>query len=544
MRFTGSTPDRLLVAPIDLRVADSHIATEIYGGHFSLGGTRLVTEGLSPFQLPAPSQSFFEALHSFGWLRHMRAADHDLAAANARSLVDDWINHQGRHIGGPAYQPEILAPRLIAWLSHSPVVLRGADHGFYRRFLKSIALQMRVLRHVGRSTPDGAVRFKVRIALAMASLCLPCAPGPMKTAARQLDEEFERQILPDGGHVSRNPQVLLELLTDLLPLRQTYINVGVRPPLRMAPGIDRMFAALRFFRHSNGELALFNGATALSADTMMSVLRYDDTGGKPFREAPHSGFQRLTAGDSVVIADTGRPLQSRLAETPYAGCLAFEFSSGRSRLIVNAGGPLRAVRDHQQFARTTAAHSTLTLNDDSSLRYSRSRFLGPVMVGGIELVEVVNEDAADGSRGFTATHDGYRAAFGRLHRRTLRLSGDGTLLQGFDVLLEADGTALEAWDEEDEAAIRFHIHPKIKLSESEDGSILLTTPEGAQWQFSCDTVWPTIESDVHFADIAGARVSEQIVLAFTKDAYSGIEWQLARIVAEPTTRRSRLSGNS
>ncbi|MCP5815729.1 hypothetical protein NL365_27490, partial [Klebsiella pneumoniae] len=84
----------------------------------------------------------------------------------------------------------------------------------------------------------------------------------------RLDLELERQILPDGGHVSRNPRVNLDLLLDLLPLRQTYINLGHDVPAKLIPTIDRMYPALRFFRHQDGDLALFNGATSTPASEL------------------------------------------------------------------------------------------------------------------------------------------------------------------------------------------------------------------------------------------------------------------------------------
>lgn len=531
LRFAGTTPERLLVAPIDLRMADPHIAAEIYAGRFAMGGARLDTEGQSPFQLPAPNRAFFAELHGFGWLRHMRAADHELAASNARSLVDEWIATHGRTLRSPAWAPELIAARLIAWFSHSPVVLRGADHGFYRRFLKSIALQVRLLRHIARALPDGEVRFKVRIALAMASLCVPASTGAVKAAARHLDSEFERQILPDGGHISRNAQVLVELLTDLLPLRQTYINVGHRLPIRMAAGIDRMFSALRFFRHASGELALFNGATAMSAETLLSVLRYDDTAGLPFREAPHSGYQRLAAGRTVLIADTGRPPAGRLSRNAYAGCLAFEFSSGSHRFIVNAGGPLHPRADYQAFARTTAGQSTLTLNDTSSLRFSRSGFLGPVVIGGVSRVTVTNLDRDGDSLGFSATHDGYLAPFGKLHARDVRLSADGTAILGEDRILRPGGKALAANDP-GVAAVRFHIHPLISFHQQSGGDVRLMAADGESWMFECDDVAPVIEDDVHFADVAGARASRQIVLYFALAERAGVSWTFRRVPPE------------
>ena len=527
MRFAGGTPDRLVVAPIDLRMADSHIAEEIYSGRFAMGGTMMDTGGGSPFQLEAPNPEFSRSLHGFGWLRHMRAADHDLAFANARSLVDDWITVEGRHLNGPSFDPGVLSSRLIAWFSHSPIVLRGADHGFYRRFLKSIALQTRYLKHVTEAMPADAVRFRVRIALAMASLCLPASAGTVRSASRNLDSEFDLQILPDGGHISRNPMVLIDLLTDLLPLRQTYVNLGQKPPAKMAAGMDRMFSALRFFRHANGELALFNGASAVSADRLLAVLRYDETSGNAYREMPHSRFQRLTAGNATLIADTGPPPKGRMSAAAYAGCLSFELSSGFNRFIVNAGAPVSYQPQHAEFARMTAAHSTVTLNDCSSLKISHSPFLGPIVIGGVQRVMVESLDEEAKQFGFVATHDGYASTLNLLHRSKIRLLVSGHELQGRDQLLRPDESE-PGPDNRTVGAARFHVHPKISVSQDEDGAVHLTAGDGESWAFVARDLKPRIEEDVHFADLAGARTSKQIVLEFVAGETPQIDWKLIR----------------
>ena len=527
MRFAGGTPDRLVVAPIDLRIADSHIAEEIYSGRFAMGGTLVDTDGGSPFHLEPGNPAFARSLHGFGWLRHMRAADHDLACANARALVDDWIAVEGRDLGGFSFEPEVLSRRLIAWFSHSPIVLRGADHGFYRRFLKSIALQSRYLRHVAPTMPGDSNRFKARIALAMASLCLPASTGAVRAAKRNLDSEFDLQILPDGGHASRNPMVLIELLTDLLPLRQTYVNLGQKPPGKMIAGMDRMFSALRFFRHANGELALFNGASAVSADRLLGVLRYDETSGAAFREMPHSHYQRLAAGNAVLIADTGGPPKAKMSSAAHAGCLSFELSSGLNRFIVNAGAPVYRHSEYSQYARLTAAHSTVTLNDTSSLRFSNSGFLGPISIGGVRRVAVEPLDEEGKHVGFSATHDGYVNNLRLLHCRKIRMLTSGHEVQGRDMLLRPDETPASP-DNATTGEVRFHIHPTISVSQDEDGVVHLTAGDGETWAFVARQLAPSIEEDVHFADLAGARTSKQITLTFKVGEHPEIDWKLVR----------------
>ena len=137
-------------------------------------------------------------------------------------------------------------------------MLQGAEFPFYRAFLKSLAVQIRYLRSVAREMPDGKDRLRARIALAFAALSLPAPASALRSATRNLAEELERQILPDGGHISRNPLAVMELLADLLPLRHTYTNQAETPPAELVNAVDRMLPALRFFRHEDGALARFN----------------------------------------------------------------------------------------------------------------------------------------------------------------------------------------------------------------------------------------------------------------------------------------------
>ena len=88
-RFSGRTPERILVAPPDLRLPDPQIASDIYHGRFPFAGQLVETGGETPFQQGLGGPAWERSLHGFRWLRHMREAGTDLAAANARALVSD-----------------------------------------------------------------------------------------------------------------------------------------------------------------------------------------------------------------------------------------------------------------------------------------------------------------------------------------------------------------------------------------------------------------------------------------------------------------------
>ncbi|PTM96071.1 heparinase II/III family protein [Mycoplana dimorpha] len=526
LRFAGRTPDRLVVAPTDLRPADAFTAEEIIAGRFPLAGRMLDCEGESPFALDLPSEEFARRLHCFGWLRHMRMAEKDVASAVVRTVIDDWMQTHGRVIAGLAWHPEVIAQRIIAWLSHSPVVLRDADYRFYRRFLKSLAFQVRYLRHIADVIRDGEPRLQARIALAMASIAMPHSNAAIRRAARHLDRELDRQILADGGHVSRNPRVGLDLLFDLLPLRQTYVNLGHDVPQRLIPCIDRIYPALRFFRHQGGELALFNGATYTMANELLSVLRYDETAGAPFRALPQSGYARLAAGETTIIVDTGKPLSTPLSNTAGAGCLSLEMSSGRHRYFVNSGMPRFAGEKIRQLSRATAAHSVATLNDTSSASLSASRFLGPIIFGGVSEIDITRQAGETGAEDLRARHDGYREKFGLLYERDIHLSAKGTEIRGLERFVRPDGTLPKGG--RDVAVVRFHVHPAIRIFPMNQHEVRLAAPDGESWTFSCLDAVVVEEDDVFFADPSGVRAARQLTLTMPLTGIPEVQWLMRR----------------
>ena len=535
--------DRLIIAPHDLRTADATRAAEIYAGRFVFAGKIVTCHGRSIFDLDPPSDDWEAALLGFGWLRHLRAADTALTRANARSLIDDWISNPankrpaGRRAG-------VLARRVISLLSQAPLVLGDTDGKFYRRYLRGLTREIRYLRYTMLDIPDGVPRLQVLIALCYASLCLANQARHIRAATRRLSDELQRQILPDGGHISRNPGALIELLIDLLPLRQTFAARNIAPPPALLNAIDRMMPMLRFFRHGDGSFALFNGMSNAPSDLLATLLAYDDAHGAPMASMPHTGFQRLDAGAMTVIMDTGPSPPPNVSHDAHAGCLSFELSSGPSRLVINCGMPATGRDNWRTFARSTAAHSTLTYHDTSSCQFVElsavKKFLqGSPIVSGPVNVESFREEVANGEL-LTASHDGYLARFGVIHRRVLMIAHDGTRLDGEDTLLPAPGARIR--NTETDYALRFHLHPSVKANRLSDArGVMLVLPNRDVWTFEALDDKVELEDSVFLAGNDGPRRTAQIVIRQDSRHASSVRWSFARSTTSPSATAARRS---
>jgi uncharacterized heparinase superfamily protein len=525
-------PERLLIAPQDIRTSDPTLAADIYAGYFAFGGKIVNAHGRSPFEIEPQSDAWARALASFSWLRHLRAADTAIAKANARALVEDFLAVSARPSRTPAWETRTAARRLLAWLSQSPIILHGADRAFYRRFMRGVWRTELFLECKAAAGLAGDERLIVAIALVELGLCAAGAGKLLQRSGKLLAEELQRQVFPDGGHISRNPQLLIDLLLDLLPLRQAYAARGVQAPAQLLNAIDRMMPMLRLFRHGDGALALFNGMGVTQPEQLATVLAYDDTRTRALTNAPHAGYQRLEMQDAILIADAGRPPPPAFSTRAHAGCASFEFSVGAQRLVVNCGVPDPSRAGAREAARMTAAHSTLVIDDRSSCRFALHAglrdWLGDEIISGPDRVDIERRDDASGAT-LLIEHNGYEPRFGALHQRRLVLAADGRTLEGSD-RLRAGPRGLP---QPRPFALRFHIYPGVRLRRLSAGrAVLCVLPNGRRWLFESGAV-AAIEDSIFFAAPDGPRASAQIVISGETDDGVEIEWRFSSAERRP-----------
>ena len=87
---------------------------------------------------------------------------------------------------------------------------------------------------------DGLPRLVALNGLLAGAICIAGHDNLLARMELELAAELDRQLHDDGGHVSRNPMAVVELLMDLLPL-QTCFNARERDlPEGIAEVIPRM----------------------------------------------------------------------------------------------------------------------------------------------------------------------------------------------------------------------------------------------------------------------------------------------------------------
>jgi len=289
----------------------------------------------------------------------------------------------------------------------------------------------------------------------------------------------------DGGLLSRSPDAQMQAIGSLIELRACYEAADHEPPKLIATMLHMLVPPLLALTHGDGGIGNWQGSGAVKASRLARLIVSSRVRTRPLKDPSGWGYQRVTARKATLLLDGAPPPTGKHARHGCASTLAFEFSHGEHRLIVNCGGAALAggqvpVRIEQGL-RATAAHSTMVLGDANSTAVLIDGKLGSG-VGEVEIdTRQVKLENGSATR-IEASHDGYAGRFGLVHQRILMLRDDGEELRGEDVLVPSGRKGKRG---KVPYAIRFHLGRHVEATLAEGGkSASLLLPDGSLWQFA------------------------------------------------------------
>jgi len=518
---------------------------QLMAGNFLFAGYLIEAPGKSIWQLRTPEAAFDAVRHGFGWLDDLAAVGDVAARRLAQEWLLEWLDAYGRG-RGPGWVPELAGRRLIRWINHALFLLKGMKKPDQDRFFRALSRQTLFLSKRWRAASAGLARFESLTGLVYAGLALEGLGHLVAPATRAIADECAREITPEGGIPSRNPEELMEVFTLLNWAASALSEAGEMPERPHLLAIERIAPTLRALRHADGGLARFHGAGRglpgrLDQALASSGVRATAQSGLAM------GYARLAAGRTSVVMDASPPPALEHSRNAHASTLAFEVTSGRRPLIVNCGSGASFGAEWHRAARATPSHSTLAVHGYSSSRFARAgngsvgRSSGrdDLLLDAPGDVRVQQSSGVDGTS-VLATHDGYVRSHGLLHVRRLDLSLDGRELSGEDslgALSETDRVTFERLMNRTRLAgvrydIRFHVHPEVEVEIDLGGNaVSLSLKSGEVWVFRHNGVATlSLDASVYLDNSRiKPRATKQIVLSDTVLDYSSrVSWSFSR----------------
>ena len=508
----GRAPSNLAIRLGETWPGDAARGHALLSGSFDFAGE--AARAAAPPWTAAHRVEWLAAMHGYSWLADIAAIGGEMPWQKAREWTADWLARCDAW-EETAWRADVVGDRLVAWIEHfDALVMRAGDDGFRQRLLASFARQSRHLARVATHAAPGMPRLAALRGLVAAAAAL-ADERRLRNALIKLGRECEAQLLPDGCHVERSPAAQVRALRYLIDARAALRALQFEVPPALQQAIDRAAPILRFFRHGDGRLALFNGSNEDEVEHLDLVLARTEAKGRPPMSAPHGGFQRLQAARTLVITDAGAPPAPGLDGDAHAGTLSLEMSHGRERLIVNCGAYHGPSPEWRKVARATAAHSTLVVADTNS-----SEILSDGRLGRRPTHVTCERAEEGGSQWISTSHDGYQPNFGVIHLRQLFLSSDGDDLRGED---RVSGRAGQSF------VVRFHLHPQVQASLTQDGTTaLLRLPSGVGWRLRAQGAVMSLAESIYLGG-GERRKSQQIMLdGHIATAGTTVKWALRR----------------
>ena len=509
--FGLGSPQRISISGLGTRLlalkpGDPTMAQDMARGKFSFAGAVVAGRPVDVFDAIPPSAEWATALHNLSWLQHFVTGGHELHRIVARSLVLKWGEQRSGY-----RTPLVCFQALISLASAAHFLVGPAPSSFGNAFYElAEKLIHRVLALRPAALGDS---FWQAVALQYASLAFRGSESLRDQANAKLCTVINEVILPDGGHASRNPQALLEVLLAVIPIRDAMVAKREAVPQALSITIERMFPMLRMLSHGDRGLGNFQGAGATEMAGVKTIVEHDTIAGRPLLCAPHSGYCRLSHRSGLLIMDTGIPGE---CNSP----LAIEFSDGPHRIFSNCGMPGYATEDWRRAAADIAAHNTVEIASfESGVKNSPTAEVIASPQG--SLINSINE--ISGRAGKVS------------HHRSVFLSQTGNDLRGEDRISPAGPSSKLDF------TIRFHLHPGVKATQTrKETQIVIMLPNKTAWQFNARGGIMSLEDSVFLGDAAGPRKTQQIVIQGSTETAGRVNWALRRVEKSAATPGDRV----
>lgn len=411
------------------------------------------------------------------WLYNLHYFD-DLTSADAeerkdwhRDLIARWIeeNSPGK---GNGWEPYPTSLRIVNWIKWA---LLGGE--LSAEAISSLAVQVRFLCKRLEFHLLGNHLLANAKALVFAGAFFDGAEAQQWLACGSeiLRRELAEQLLADNGHFELSPMyhsIILEDVLDMENVLRAYELEAVTPP-ELADGMRRWLLTMC---HPDGRISFFNDAalgiatepTLLDAYALRLGHAALPATAEGVRHLTESGYIRLEKSQAVILIDAAPIGASYLPGHGHADTLSFELSLFGQRVLVNSGTSCYGIGEDRQRQRGTAAHNTLTIDDQDSsevwggFRVARCAHITQLSIENGAVVKV------------WAAHDGYRRLPGKNdHQRKWLMSAQS-------VKIEDEVTGVFS-----QARAYFHLHPQIQVMPGSCPEILiLMLPDGKHVEIS------------------------------------------------------------
>ena len=459
-------------------------------------------------------------LHKFSWLPLIDIKkDKELC----KIIIQEWLDHYSNY-KSDIWHPTTIAYRLIFWITCAPITIRNEDLIFRSKITNMVLKQA---LHLSKNL--SLIKSKIDRVLAIFSLILVSTAfeGHKKlldSSLKKLNDQIKDMLDKQGLIKSKNLEEQFWLLHHLIIIKESLRTSQNPVPETLEDFIEMIGKNFSSLLYSNNTLPLFNGAKHYDCSNFLQFIKLK--GYKFHTDANNTNFLFGKIKKLEIIMDANNPPPDEFAQNYQAGSLSFELLNAGVKIITNTGSANNFSKELAYISQSTAAQSSLVINDTSACQFQKSPMLRKYYGNALlEKSKIIKKEFAQDKVLTTlrAAHNGYEQKYATLFERHLVLNGEETLLSGVDTLTVARNEYAFL-----NFSLRFHVMPDARLIQTNGGDILISI-KNQGWKFQCKNQDVKIENSLYFAEKEKVLETTCIVVEGTlKQEINKIMWSLEK----------------
>ncbi len=459
----------------------------------------------------------FKNLHSFFWLFTL-----DLKSSQkiTQNVIYNWIEENDKykqHI----WDLDVLSKRIIAWISNSRLTYENAETNYRLNFNSIIKKQTNhLISEIKRSR-----KLDDKMIGSSAIILVGLTYGDnyyLRFGIDLLKQLLNFSLDNSNFPKSRNLRQLVFYLKHLIVIRELLKESQTNIPDFLDESVFYLGKSYNLLCASKKNGMLFNGNFENSNKEFDDYLRFHKY---KFKDDLNEvgGYIVLKNKKSSLAIDIGKVPEKKFSKDYQAGLFSFELSYLGEKVITNSGYFQDYKHQLNIISKSTATHSTLILNNTSSVKFERDNSGHMLAAKNFKIFnkEIIKE------KDFwfvKASHDAYNKTYGVIHERQLKYFHEDFRLEGCDKLIKTKNFKPKNFE------IRFHLLPEINLTKLINSQSILIESKNAGWKFNCKNYKIDIETGLYFGIKNKFLENKNILITgLSNSEEQDILWEISRI---------------
>ena len=459
----------------------------------------------------------YKKLNNFFWLFSV-----DLKSSKkiCISIISKWIESNQKY-NDNLWEIDTLSRRIISWITNSQLTYDEGDKIYKEKFNSIIFKQINhLINEIKRSDNyhDKLIGCSAIILTGISYNDEKYLDFGLELLKKIITSCFDTEYFPK----SRNIRQLVFYLKYFIILREFLKESSNEIPGYLDEIIFHLGKGYNFVWGSVKQSLLFNGNHNSNLEDFDVYLDYQKYSFKS-EKRDLGGYGILKNKNVILGMDIGTAPESKFSENYQSGPLSFEAIYKGRKIICNSGYYQNTKKNLNLISRSTAAHSTLILNNNSIVSFKKNfknKILNKLNFNTLNKNIVCEKNYWL----IKCSHDGYLKNYGTIHERSLEFFPEKNKFVGTDKLIKNKNFIPTNFD------IRFHLMPTTKVTKTQDKNIILIELENSAWRFYSVNGSIDVETGLYFGNKNNYLENQNIFISgLTEKDDQVIKWEITKI---------------